>query len=77
MFSTFAWYQVGQAIIDTTATDNKATISTYKDDFGVGQFIVSPVLGAVSTAVDYTDSSGHTYYYFADGTTKIDAGLTQ
>ena len=26
MFSTFAWYQVGQATIDTTATDNKATI---------------------------------------------------
>lgn len=36
---------------------------------------MTPVLGDVLTAVDYTDSTGHTYYYLADGTTKIDAGM--
>ena len=73
--STFAWYQVSAASINTSATDSKATISTYKDDFGIGDFTVTPVLGSVDTAVDYTASNGHTYYYLSDGTTKVDAGM--
>ncbi len=71
---TYAWYQATAGSLDYKIA-TKGNISTKENSYELGKFEITAVLGDVSTEVDLTDETGHTYYYLPDKNTKVDAGV--
>ena len=71
--ATFAWYTVGAAADAQGVEDTDTSITTAANNYSAGGVTFTAVLGTPSkSAVQLSDDNGQTFYYLADGTTKVE-----